>query len=49
MPRWYTVLAMAKEWATPPWDLAGGHPYFWEIRWRVTRNIETEAERDKRS
>lgn len=38
---------MAKEWSTAPWELFGGHPYLWEIRWRVTRNVEAEAERDK--
>lgn len=47
LPRWYLVLEMAKEWSTAPWELAGGHPYLWEIRWRVTRNIVAEAERDK--
>lgn len=47
MPSWYGQLAMAKEWATAPWLLFGGHPYLWEIRWRVTRNVEAEAQRDK--
>lgn len=31
------VLAAAKEWGCPPWEIAGGHKLTWYIRWQEYR------------
>jgi len=43
LPIWATVLVAAEAWGCKPWELAGGSPLVWFMRW-----MEYVSEVDKK-
>jgi hypothetical protein len=37
------ALDAAADWKVPPWELAGGSPLLWYLRFRAYRNERAEA------
>lgn len=34
LPLWATVLVAAEAWGCTPWEIAGGNPLIWFMRWQ---------------
>lgn len=47
MPQWYLTLNMAREWGLPPWQIAGGAPLIWYLRYRALYTERARAEKKK--
>jgi len=46
-PIWVGVLMLAREWGTPPWEIAGGSKVVWLVRWlELTRLLGKKAKAD---
>lgn len=46
-PLWVDVLTAAREWGTPPWELAGGDRLRWFFRWQEwTQLVMGKRQRD---